>query len=337
MSNILFNFFNNIFKKQEPQRAFALGAFPNEPDNRDIPFSATLTTLTPPQFPSQITAPNFLETERLLQGVLGTCVEHSFEFEKRCIDKTLHSRRVPYCITRNELGMATNAPQGLPQREAAKVACVVGTPKDSGLDNNLLSPVDYSSLTITQFMRNDANKYRFGGFAFVEISEQGIKQALANGHIIHITIAIDWNKIDPDGTVHPAEKVSGYHEIALGASDDLSGKFRCANWWGFDLYVQYNELEDVIVDALVFTDIPEDLLLRAKQTPFIFTTTLKYGMNSNAVMQLQKKLSLMGLYNANFDRVFGKLTLQAVMNYQRIKGLTVDGVVGPKTLLELNN
>lgn len=339
MENII-NFFNNLFNKKPIQNKdiFALGAIPNEPDNRDIRYEEVVG-LADLSYPSKITVPNFLETQRLMQGNLGTCVEHAFEFIKRVEDGIFHSRRIPYCITRNEMGWAENDPQGLPQREAAKVASIVGTPKDKGFDNNSLSHKLYASLFITQEMRDEANIYRFGGFSFPDITENGIKQALANGKLVAVTIAIDWSQIDADGTVHPVKnQCAGYHEVVIGQSDDLTGKFRCANWWSIgDLYLQYDEIENIIVDAIVFDDIPEDLILRAKQTPFIFTKTMKLGDNSNSVLQLQKTLALFDLYNSSFDRNFGKKTLQAVKDYQRIKGLCVDGIVGPKTRELLNN
>lgn len=333
--NKFIKFLNSLFQKKQDGR-FPLGAIPNEPDNRDIPYSSvsSLAKITD----SKIIIPGFLEAERLMQGNLGTCVEHAFEFMKRVDDGILHSRRVPYCITRNELGWDESNGQGLPQREGAKVASIVGTPKDAGLDDNTLPHALYTALTITQAMRDEANIYRFKGFSFPKIDENGIKQALANGKMVAITIGIDWDKLDSDGTVHSPKNLAGYHEVVIGASDDLTGKFRCANWWPIgDLYIQYNELAGVVVDAIVFSEIPEDLLLRAKQTPYLFTKDIFFGQNSDAVIQLQKRLALPALFNAGYSRQFGMKTLQAVKDYQKIKGLYVDGKVGPKTRALLNS
>lgn len=331
--NKLIQFLKELFFKKEEH--FSLGAIPNEPDNRDIPYTdiVGLVRITDPK----IIIPGFLETERLLQGNLGTCVEHAFEFIKRVDDSILHSRRVPYVVTRNFIGWTEAQGQGLPQREAAKVACTFGTPKDTGIDNNSLPHNLYTTLEITQAMRNDANIYRMGGFSFPEISENGIKQSLANGKLVAITIAIDWNKIDPDGTVHAPKSIYGFHEVVIGQSDDSTGKFRAANWWGYDLYIPYNELNNIISDAINFTEVAEDLILRAKQTPFLFTQDLFFGANLDAVIQLQKRLALSSLFNAGFSRQFGPKTLQAVKDFQRIKGLKSDGKVGPFTRALLNS
>jgi hypothetical protein len=331
--NKLFQFLKSLFAKKEVH--FALGAFPNEPDNRDIKYTdiVGIAKITDPK----ITVPNFLETPRLLQGPLGTCVEYCFEFIKRVDDKIIHSRRVPYVVTRNFLGWTEANGQGLPQREGAKVACTFGTPKDTGIDNTSLPHNLYTQLEITQEMRDDANIYKMGGFSFPDKTVNGIKQSLANGKLVAVTIPIDWSKIDADGTVHPAVNIAGYHEVAIGQSDDSVQKFRAANWWGYDLYFQYDEIEQIIADAINFVEIPEDLILRAKQTPFVFTQNLSFGMNLDAVTQLQKKLSLIGLYNSSFDRQFGLKTLQAVKDFQRIKGLVSDGIVGPLTRALLNS
>lgn len=340
MKNFLQKLYALFFEEEAQKPVFPLGAFPNDPDNRDIPYGAVAGI---PQAVSQIiNVPNFLSTARLLQGDLGTCVEYALEFTRRVDDGIVHSRRVPYVITRNFLGWTEANGQGLPQRDAAKVAATVGTPRDTGLDDNTLSHSLYTSLAITHDMRNEANLYRFGGFAFPSISIDGIKQALSNGKLVVVTIAIDWNKIDSDGTVHPPKNLAGFHEVVIGQSDDIHGRFRFANWWGAewgtnsDGFINYTELASVIFDAIVFVDISEDLKQRAKNSLYIFNSDLKQPMNSTAVAQLQTRMTAYGLYTGGIDRDFGPKTLQAVLSYQKLKGLQADGKVGPMTRLELN-
>lgn len=52
---------------------------------------------------------------------------------------------------------------------------------------------------------------------------------------------------------------------------------------------------------------------------------LKFGSRGAEVIALQKKLNLMA------DGIFGKLTEEAVKEFQKSRGLTPDGIVGPKT------
>lgn len=338
--NAILQFFKNLFSSSEnkvKKITYSLGAFLNEPDNRDIPLASLPLVDISNVFPAHMEIQNFLSTPRLMQGNLGTCVSYAMEFMKRVSDATVHSRRIPYVITRNALGWTEANGQGLPQRKAAQTFTVVGTPKETSFDDNTLPHPVYASLPITDAMRTDANVYRQGGFAFPDISVNGLKQALKNGHMIAVTIAIDWDELGADGTVHPPINIAGYHEVVIGQSDDASGKFRSANWWPTgDLYINYTDVEDVIFDAIVFADIPENLVTRAQQNQYIFTGNMKANTTTDAIGQLQKRLALYGLYTASIDRNFGLKTLQAVKDYQALKGLVADGIVGAKTILALN-
>lgn len=53
--------------------------------------------------------------------------------------------------------------------------------------------------------------------------------------------------------------------------------------------------------------------------------TIKRGSKGETVKVLQRKLNLLA------DGIFGNLTEEAVREFQKSKGLTVDGIVGPKT------
>ncbi|MCL2383711.1 MAG: D-Ala-D-Ala carboxypeptidase family metallohydrolase [Oscillospiraceae bacterium] len=61
----------------------------------------------------------------------------------------------------------------------------------------------------------------------------------------------------------------------------------------------------------------------------------------NDVTQLQRELNRHGIRDRNGrvlieDSIFGPLTDSAVRNFQRVKGLVVDGIVGPNTSRALN-
>jgi len=62
------------------------------------------------------------------------------------------------------------------------------------------------------------------------------------------------------------------------------------------------------------------------------TSTLRKGMTGNAVKTMQEKLISLGYLKGAADGEFGDMTLEAVKLYQTRKGLSVDGVAGPKTL-----
>ena len=66
------------------------------------------------------------------------------------------------------------------------------------------------------------------------------------------------------------------------------------------------------------------------------TRTLKQGMSGNDVKWLQATLNKLGS-NFSVTGYFGSATLAAVKDFQRKKGLTVDGIVGPATRAKLQS
>ena len=64
-------------------------------------------------------------------------------------------------------------------------------------------------------------------------------------------------------------------------------------------------------------------------------TLSKVGSQSAEVKQIQTKLKGLGYYQGSVDSIFGTQTKNAVIRFQRAKGLTPDGIAGPKTLSAL--
>ena len=70
----------------------------------------------------------------------------------------------------------------------------------------------------------------------------------------------------------------------------------------------------------------------AAQAP---STTLKPGDTGDQVTLLQQALTSLGYSTGSTDGNYGDATKAAVSSFQTAKGLTADGVVGPQTLLAL--
>ena len=65
--------------------------------------------------------------------------------------------------------------------------------------------------------------------------------------------------------------------------------------------------------------------------------TLKKGAQGNITKLLQEKLVKLG-YNTNgVDGIFGSGTYSAVREFQKTRGLSVDGIVGQNTWRKLLN
>lgn len=71
-------------------------------------------------------------------------------------------------------------------------------------------------------------------------------------------------------------------------------------------------------------------------TGFKFTKTLQLGSTGNDVTELQKRLTLEGVYKGPVTGTFGPLTKAGVIAYQKKMGLEQVGIVGPKTREALN-
>lgn len=77
-------------------------------------------------------------------------------------------------------------------------------------------------------------------------------------------------------------------------------------------------------------------LRTAPRPPSAGTPTLKQGAKGPAVKDLQAKLNAKGGYGLSVDGDFGLRTTNAVKAFQRARGMTADGVVGPRTWSALN-
>ena len=60
-----------------------------------------------------------------------------------------------------------------------------------------------------------------------------------------------------------------------------------------------------------------------------------YAVTTSQNKQVQQKLKSLGYYTGAIDGIIGTKSKTAIRNFQRDKGLVVDGIVGPKTLSAL--
>lgn len=63
---------------------------------------------------------------------------------------------------------------------------------------------------------------------------------------------------------------------------------------------------------------------------------LREGSRGPAVLELQQKLAALNFDPGYIDGIFGPRTEEAVVAFQRVNGLAVDGIVGPQTWAKLD-
>lgn len=93
----------------------------------------------------------------------------------------------------------------------------------------------------------------------------------------------------------------------------------------------------LLISFLIFTF----ALMGGLSTYFVFKQNNEVieVASSSTNKSVQQKLKDMGYYKGGVDGIYGPLTKEAVINFQRDYGLSVDGIIGPETLnaLGLNN
>ena len=70
----------------------------------------------------------------------------------------------------------------------------------------------------------------------------------------------------------------------------------------------------------------------AQTIPDAQADSYKKGSSGDVVKKIQQRLSDWGYYSGEIDGVYGSKTEEAVKKFQKVNGLTVDGVAGPATL-----
>ena len=73
------------------------------------------------------------------------------------------------------------------------------------------------------------------------------------------------------------------------------------------------------------------LLMLMTHSPAL-AASYSYGSTGSTVRTIQERLSDWGYYTGKVDGIFGRLTRNAVISFQRRNGLTADGIAGPATL-----
>ncbi len=179
------------------------------------------------------------------------------------------------------------------------------------------------------------------GYANVDVSDpQKIAKAINEGSGILCRYDCgstwwlpSWKAKDINPLRKPNPATSG-HAIIMNLFDySKNTKQGLTNTWG-PTWCDYG-CANVIWDNYKMTEAWVDLNEEPKIV-YKFTKTLRYKSKGVDVVELQKKLNEFGFNCGAVDGDFGKKTLESVKKFQTSKKLIADGIVGPKTNIELN-
>ena len=159
----------------------------------------------------------------------------------------------------------------------------------------------------------DNHKQGFGLYVKIEFEHDGVAHCAYYGHLSRLAVQVgDVVKVgDPIGTEGSTGRSTGSHVHYCVRKGGVKG--------------QHIDIND-------FSGIPNRL-------GTYDAGTLRQGSEGAAVKELQEKLIAAGYScgKAGADGICGAATVKAIKAYQKDKGLTVDGIAGPKTLDSLNS
>lgn len=321
-----------LFRKR-PQ--YSLGAKLSPFDYRDIPISAV-------QAPVEIPDTYFTDISKLpVQNQLahGSCVGQATGNAIDVIGDSdiVASRRYIYAMSKQLDGYDG---QGTYPRVAASVLKNIGVASDKDVANdNTLTYKDF--IDIPELDREKTIYNRVKGYAWVNVEDsQEMATAVYKNKVMTVSLAVG-----DFGTMHVKPGNFGYHYVMVYGYEKVGGEyyFYFRNSWGEQWgnkgngVFKYSDFKGKIFDAIVFTDIPQELIEKAKNQQYRFMSDLRQGTRSDAVKKLQQRLWALGYIGETMvTGYFGGNTLAAVKMYQKDRGITQTGIVGPITRKSLN-
>lgn len=340
---------------------FGTGASLNPIDHRDISVSAFETPAS--SRPKKVIL-DLSKVPPKNQGGLGSCVGHAettaIEYNE-WLDTLLTTPLSPrdlYAECKRRDGL--NA-QGTYPRVAGLVIVDRGIATLAEVPNDVT--LSHDKYIATQKDTETAVFSRQRGFAGVPIDYTFIADQIAKGRIVAFTMPTAGADMASTPMKPSATTLDGWHRVAFFGYEDITDKdgiLYMVNSWGdtFGFKVQgfggmhgcntliFSEWKTKLGDLQVYTDIPTELIKKAREASKDFThtfnTDLKLGMRGTEVTALQKALLLTKDFYGDFygdyldTGYFGKVTLASVKRFQAKYGIPTTGYVGKLTRGKLN-
>ena len=331
----MFNFLKQLFQKNP-----TLGAEINIPDNRDVRLA---TIQKPVGLPTEFftSLDNIAVTD---QKQIGSCVGQAEGTIVALFDLLENntsdvSRRYIYAKCKEIDGFYG---QGTYPRVGASIIKNKGVPSSKIVpDDNDLPYSIYALIPDMEATSNDA-KTRKATYSFPLTDKNSLKQAIIQNKLCSVTLMVDWGTFNSSGIITKPRPnyIAGAHRVTLyGFKED---RFFFRNSWGSKWGVDgngsldYNDYANYIYDPIVYVDVPNEILQEIKDTPYVFTRSLRFRSVGSDVKKLQERLKGFGYYSHTIDGSYGPRTKEAIRKYQISVGLFADGLFGLKTMAKIN-
>lgn len=130
----------------------------------------------------------------------------------------------------------------------------------------------------------------------------------------------------------PTSALGGHIVISDGLGGTIEAKGKA---WGVVKDTLNGRRWDfgILVPGITYTSLPSVTVPGPTFTVYRYTNPM---MVSTKVGQIQQALTTAGFSTKGIDNIFGLYTLNAVISFQRARGLLIDGEVGKETALSLN-
>lgn len=261
----MFNFLRQLITLLSKEQVHATGALENPRDPRDVQTSSFQKKNTLPE--KHITDISMLP--RYDQKQNGSCVGHAialalayYEYKENGSKEPLSPRFI-YGLAKKIDNLNQ---EGTFPRVGGMVALGYGCPTDKTLPNSSNLPhSEYIDFKLDDLVLEDAHLRKIKGFAFASENIDDIKNAIINNGVVCVSLKVGkWSKLP----VKSGD--NGRHYILVyGYNND---RFYFANSWGKnwgdkklgDGYFFWSEFKDAIRDIMVITDIPNQVLKKAK-------------------------------------------------------------------------
>lgn len=240
---------------------YKLGAVRNPKDLRDVQLVKVQQPVSLPT--KHITDISWIPV--LNQKGLGACVGHAHAVvhiynewkENKKVPKL--SPRYLYALSKKLDGLQE---EGTYPRITAKIQNDKGCATEDKVPNSTDLPhADYINLVETEELLKDAKPYKTKGYTNVLVDVNSLKQAIFQNGLVVITISV--GNFD-----NPIKRGSfGLHRVVLYGYDE--NKFLYRNSWGDNWGIAgngyFNHDEQDLYDAMVFLDLPNEIILEAKK------------------------------------------------------------------------